>query len=106
MSLFVTANHHFQSSNQRGSFLSRTSAKLDKLAELTKSKSDGATGSTAKKSRNFVFAALSPEKGSEDRVVEEVKTKKKKSVQPAPKKAKMDSRTLDENSMDTIFGLM
>ena len=49
-----------QSGNQKGSFLSRESGTLEKLAEMTRGKSEAKTGSTAKNTNNFVFAAVSP----------------------------------------------
>merc|ERR1711981_1374903 len=49
-------------SSVRGSFLSRGSSILEKLAEMTKSSSEARTGSGAKNTKNFVFALLSPEK--------------------------------------------
>merc|ERR1712083_1294511 len=48
------------SGNQKGSFLSRESGTLEKLAEMTRGKSEAKTGSTAKNTNNFVFAAVSP----------------------------------------------
>merc|ERR1712083_1186289 len=48
------------SGNQKGSFLSRESGTLEKLAEITRGKSEAKTGSTAKNTNNFVFAAVSP----------------------------------------------
>ena len=101
----------------KGSFLSRNVATLDKLAELTKTKNEAVVGSTAKKAgrSNFVFAAVSPQKsasnaggGTESGETAQpaaVTMKKAKSKPPAKKKAKT-TRSIDENSMDTIFGFM
>jgi hypothetical protein len=52
-----------QTGNKRGSFLSRDSSTLEKLAEMTKSASSTKSGSGAKNSKNFIFAVLSPPKG-------------------------------------------
>jgi len=73
---------------------------------MTKGKSESKTGTTAKNTNNFVFAAVTPpKKASED---QQKKKKSNKSHQqgPALKKQKFD-RTLDENSKNsTIFGLL
>ncbi len=54
-----------QSNNQRGSFLSRASDALDRLAEMTKGKHETRTGSGANSgSANFVFASVSKEGGA------------------------------------------
>merc|ERR1711994_982893 len=50
----------------RGSFLGRGSADLKKIAEMTKTASEARTGSGAKKSNNFVFAAISPENSKKE----------------------------------------
>jgi len=99
----------------RGSFLSRCSSQLEKLAEMTKSSSENRTGTGAKKSRNFVFAVLSPEKSKNTKdtepmpttsaVPEKLKSKSKGVGKPDSKKIKID-RSIDENSSDTIFGHM
>ena len=70
---------------------------------MTKGKSESKTGTTAKNTNNFVFAAVSPPKEKEP----SRKKKSNKSHQqgPAEKKPKFD-RTLDENSQNTIFGLL
>ena len=99
-----------QSGNQKGSFLSRESQTLEKLAEMTKSKSESKTGTTAKNTNNFVFAALSPPpKNSHESNGGDAQEKRKKSSTqtkgPQKKKQKFD-RTLDENSQNTIFGLL
>lgn len=95
--------------NQKGSFLSRESETLEKLAEMTKGKSEAKTGTTAKNTNNFVFAAVSPPpKNNEDTsraTGEQHKRKKKNATAPTSKRAKVD-RTLDENSQTTIFGLL
>lgn len=97
----------FQSgNNQKGSFLTRKSETLEKLAEMTKGKSEAKTGTTAKNTNNFVFAAVSPPpKNNEDTSSAEHKRKKKNATAPASKRPKVD-RTLDENSQTTIFGLL
>ena len=106
-------------SSVRGSFLSRGSSTLEKLAEMTKSSSEARTGSGAKNTKNFVFALLSPEKKknsdasntNQAATIEEPKSKSKGStsrsnkVAPDSKKIKID-RSIDENSSDTIFGFM
>ena len=105
----------------RGSFLSRCSSTLEKLAEMTKSASEVRAGTGAKNTRNFVFALLSPEKPKEETIVSNgqssdlsdlAKPKEKskgngKYSKKAPdsKKLKID-RTIDENSSDTIFGFL
>ena len=99
----------------RGSFLSRCSSQLEKLAEMTKSSSENRTGTGAKKSRNFVFAVLSPEKSKNTKdtepmpttsaMPEKLKSKSKGVGKPDSKKIKID-RSIDENSSDTIFGHM
>ena len=107
---------HFQTGNKRGSFLSRDSSTLEKLAEMTKSASAPKAGSGAKNSKNFIFAVLSPPKGSKDDEssslpMDETREKRKKSSagvkkslsEPLKKKARLD-RAIDENSSDTIFG--
>lgn len=42
--------------------MSRNTATLDKLAAMTKGKSDGRSGSGAKNTNKFVFASVSPAK--------------------------------------------
>lgn len=109
---FISINNNLlfipQSSNSRGSFLSRDVSTLDKIAEMTKNTSSTKSGSSAKSSRNFAFAILSPPKQSDpaDIVHELGKEKRKKSTKnlllPQTKKAKID-RSINENSNDTIF---
>jgi hypothetical protein len=106
---------HFQAGNQRGSFLSRNTATLNRLAVMTKSKNEGRAGSGAKNTSNFVFARIEPKTTVEpvDReaveISEEQPQKKRKTAAaasgPAKKKPKVD-RKLDENSRDSIFGFM
>lgn len=97
------------SGNQRGSFLSRCSGSLEKLAEMTKGKSESHAGTTAKNTNNFVFAAISPSKTNvgkqETKANKSIRNKSSSKREPATKKVKID-RTLDENSDHTIFGLM
>ena len=101
----------FQSGNKKGSFLSREEETLEKLAEMTRNKSEAKTGVTAKNTNNFVFTARSPSKTEltdEDKSKETKKSKSKANLHkqgPPQKKAKV-SRTLDENSQNTIFGLI
>ncbi len=93
---------------------------LQRLAEMTKGKGEAKSGSTAKHSNNFVFTVKSPPKdasteasaneGAEDNKRQTRNSKKHKSFHgksggPSAKRAKID-RTLDENSSDTIFGLL
>ena len=109
------------SSNVRGSFLSRCSSTLEKLAEMTKSASEARTGSGAKNSRNFVFALLSPEKAKADSHDKESNDLSCQTKQNSKGKGKTKShnishaqdakkfkidRSIDENSSDTIFGLL
>ena len=107
-----------QTGNKKGSFLSRNSAALDKLAELTKGKNDARSGSGAKNTSNFVFAALSPGKAeaggdkdskaaaaSEPKAVAKRKRAAVANAAAAAKEAKKP-RTIDENSRDSIFGFM
>jgi len=107
------------SGNQKGSFLSRESGTLEKLAEMTRGKSEAKTGSTAKNTNNFVFAAVSPPpksagKNNEEDEKQETssrgkKNKSKSSHQsggPAQKRARMDRTLTKENSQTTIFGLL
>ena len=60
LTFFFLFLFRMQSGNQKGSFLSRESGTLEKLAEMTRGKSEAKTGSTAKNTNNFVFAAVSP----------------------------------------------
>ena len=110
-------------SSVRGSFLSRCPSTLEKLAEMTKSSSETRTGTGAKNSKNFVFALLSPKKSSEENLddghnkssgssaTEKCKSNPKGTIsnekgrKPDHKKIKID-RSINENSSDTIFGLM
>ena len=82
----------------RGSFLARGDASLDKIAQFNKVKDDR-VGSGAK-GRNFVFAAISPPKQTDDSSPGE------KKVKPPPSKKARRCRTLDENSKGTIFNLL
>merc|ERR1712150_115353 len=99
------------SGNKKGSFLSREEETLEKLAEMTRNKSEAKTGVTAKNTNNFVFTAKSPSKTElmdENKSNETKKSKSKATIHkqgPPQKKAKV-SRTLDENSQNTIFGLI
>ena len=97
---------------------------MDKIAAITKSKEDSRTGSGAKNSRNFVFARLDKQLGEEeeDEDIEkeanlelsatntvfnrEKKKSQKTKFQEPPKKMTKITRSLDENSRDTIFGHM
>merc|ERR1712029_145490 len=111
------------SGNQKGSFLSRESGTLEKLAEMTRGKSEAKTGSTAKNTNNFVFAAVSPPPksgnnneqvqtgGTENQKQKQGKKNKSKSNQhhqsgPAQKRARVDRTLTNENSSTTIFGLL
>jgi len=88
----------------RSSFLARGQSSLEKMAIFNK-KSDDRSGSGAKKSaRNFVFAALSPEKPDLDPQVEPQHTIEKQAP-PAAKRTKLD-RTLKANNRPTIFNLL
>ncbi|TRY75331.1 hypothetical protein TCAL_01352 [Tigriopus californicus] len=96
------------SKNQRGSFLSRNTKTLNRLAEITKGKSEARNGTGAKNTKNFVFAALSPKKVADQRDVESkepTKAQSRRSVAPQMKKPKV-VRSIDENSANTIFGFM
>ena len=112
-----------QSGNQKGSFLGRESGTLEKLEEMTRSKSEAKTGSTAKNTNNFVFAAVSPppkmatgKKNNEQAetastVAQSKSSRKSKSKNnhqsgPAQKRARVDRALTDENSQTTIFGLL
>ena len=74
---------------------------------MTKGKSESKTGTTAKNTNNFVFAAVTPpKKAYEDQNQKKKKPNKSHHQGPAQKKQKFD-RTLDENSKNsTIFGLL
>ena len=92
--------------------MSREEETLEKLAEMTRNKSEAKTGVTAKNTNNFVFTAKSPSKteviDEENNSKETKKSKSKATIHkqgPPQKKAKV-SRTLDENSQNTIFGLI
>ena len=100
-----------QSGNKKGSFLSREDETLEKLAEMTKNKSESKTGATAKNTNNFVFAAMSPSKvheGKSELIEPKSKASKAKSnashKQGPPQKKPRVNRVLDENSSNTIFG--
>ena len=108
----------------RGSFLSRCSSDLEKLAEMTKSTTENRSGSGAKNTKNFVFALLSPEKSKKNKnetlgsnairstdsdvaQIESKRTTKNSNIDRAPdsKKIKID-RSISENCSDSIFSLM
>ena len=108
----------------RGSFLSRCSSDLEKLAEMTKSTTENRSGSGAKNTKNFVFALLSPEKSKKNKnetvdsnairstdsdvaQIESKRTTKNSNINRAPdsKKIKID-RSISENCSDSIFSLM
>ena len=101
--------------------MSRESGTLEKLAEMTRGKSEAKTGSTAKNTNNFVFAAVSPppksgknnEQGTaEDETQQSTRGKKNKSKNnhqsggPAQKRARVDRTLTEENGSSTIFGLL
>ena len=72
---------------------------------MTKGKSESKTGTTAKNTNNFVFAAVTPPKKASEKSTKK-KSNKSHEQGPAQKKQKFD-RTLDENSQNgTIFGLL
>ena len=108
----------------RGSFLSRCSSDLEKLAEMTKSTSENRSGTGAKNTKNFVFALLSPEKSKKDKnemgdpsaipsadseatKLTSKRASKSRNMKNAPdaKKIKID-RSISENCSDSIFSLM
>ena len=91
--------------------MSREDETLEKLAEMTKNKSESKTGATAKNTNNFVFAAKSPSKvheGKSELIEPKSKASKAKSnashKQGPPQKKPRVNRVLDENSSNTIFG--
>ena len=106
--------------------MSRESGTLEKLAEMTRGKSEAKTGSTAKNTNNFVFAAVSPPpksanyKNNEQASAEGAENqnqgkqgKKNKSMSnknhqsgPAQKRARVDRTLTEENGSTTIFGLL
>jgi len=96
---------------QRSSFLSRGQASLDSLSLFAK-KVDDRSGTGAKKGRNFVFTAISPEKQTSD---ETARTSENQSETNAPelklkplnpaKKQKLD-RSLGSVTRPTIFNLL
>ncbi len=95
-----------QTGNKRGSFLTRDSSTLEKLAEMTKGTGAVKAGSGPKNSKNFIFAVLSPPKEEPAPVEAKEKRKLKSSKnlnEPSSKKPKID-RSIDENSSNTIFG--
>ena len=102
----VPINKSITSSIQRGSFLSRDEKILDRLAEMTKGTENQKTGSGAKNTNNFVFAALSPGKQAKGEVPNERKRGAKTTNNKIPMKKAKINRTIDENSRDTIFGFM
>jgi hypothetical protein len=89
--------------------LSRKIEELQKLAQLTKGKGDASTGSGPKNTKNFVFASVSPGKvsseASADASASHEKAKNRQKKEPPAKKQKFN-RTLNDDSMDTIFGFM
>jgi len=104
----------------RGSFLCRGSSELKKIAEMTKTASEVRTGSGVKKSNNFVFAVISPEKSKEishdneksDYFPNGDKLKSKRasaesnnSRVPKSKKIKMDNE-INASVSNSIFDLM
>ena len=103
-------NKSSSNSVQRGSFLSRDEKILDRLAEITKGTENQKTGTGAKNTNNFVFAALSPDKKASG--AGEPNNERKRGARKPPANAKIPAkkpkinRTIDENSRDTIFGLM
>ena len=74
---------------------------------MTKSSDNQRSGTAAKKSKNFVFCAVSPPKKEEDTDTTSNSGKRKVTKeapnQTAAKKPKL-VRSIDENSCDTIFG--
>ena len=103
--------------------MSRESGTLEKLAEMTRGKSEAKTGSTAKNTNNFVFAAVSPppksgnyknneqaETGAENQNQNQGKQGKKNKSKhqsgPAQKRARVDRTLTEENGSTTIFGLL
>lgn len=96
-------------SNQRGSFLGREAATLERLAEMTKGVDNQRSGTGAKKNtKNFVFTTVSPTKVRPEDDEDEKSTSKRKKTTPIvnPKGAKKPKivRSIDENSSNTIFG--
>ena len=104
--------------------MSRESGTLEKLAEMTRGKSEAKTGSTAKNTNNFVFAAVSPppksgnyknnEQAAETTGAEnqnqgkknKSKSNKNHQAGPAQKRARVDRTLTEENGSSTIFGLL
>ena len=99
--------------------MSRESGTLEKLAEMTRGKSEAKTGSTAKNTNNFVFAAVSPPPKSGKNNEQETtgaenqmqgkqgkKNKSKHQSGPAQKRARVDRTLTEENGSTTIFGLL
>ena len=110
--LFDRISYRFfklQTSNQRGSFLGREAATLERLAEMTKGVDNQRSGTGAKKNtKNFVFTTVSPTKVRPEDDEDEKSTSKRKKTTPIvnPKGAKKPKvvRSIDENSSNTIFG--
>ena len=103
--------------------MSRESGTLEKLAEMTRGKSEAKTGSTAKNTNNFVFAAVSPppksgnyknneqaaegaENQNQGKQGKKNKSKKNHQSGPAQKRARVDRTLTEENGSSTIFGLL
>jgi len=101
----LIVNYYFQSVNQRGSFLTRAEDTLKRIAEMTKGSVEGKTGTGAKNTHNFVFAALSPGKKEAEKVARKRKMQRPKDDEGSFKKPRLP-RAIDENSSDTIFGKM
>nr|XP_040570791.1 claspin-like [Lepeophtheirus salmonis] len=103
-----------KNNGSKGSFLSRASEKLTKIAELAKNKGETREGSGAKgNSKNFVFCAISPKKVSNGDAFTTTTNQKKSSKKfrketatcPASKRPKIE-RTLDDGNTSTIFGFL
>jgi len=97
--------------DQRSSFLSRGQASLESLSIFSK-RVDDRSGTGAKKGRNFVFTALSPEKSGQpaDQNLEEsasapITSKTKKPQSNPAKKQKID-RSISSDSRSTIFNFL
>jgi len=93
---------------QRSSFLSRGQASLDTLSLFAK-KVDDRSGTGAKKGRNFVFTAISPEKtvpeDSDNKSENQNEPPAPKLKQNPAKKQKLD-RSLGSDNRSTIFNLL
>merc|ERR1719354_246842 len=97
--------------DQRSSFLSRGQASLESLSIFSK-RVDDRSGTGAKKGRNFVFTALSPEKSGQqaEQNLEEsasapITSKTKKPQSNPAKKQKID-RSISSDSRSTIFNFL